>query len=76
MLWYGVRRIAYGSLVLVTAVGMMFWFIYVVPVIPQASSWAHGPTSAPYRAARRDGFGQAYSVAIRAFRRTSLVGTW
>jgi peptide/nickel transport system permease protein len=53
MVWYGLRRIAYGSLVLVAAVGMMFWFIYVVPGDP--ASVILGP--------RAD---EAHRVALRA----------
>ena len=34
MLSYGFRRLAYSVLVLLSAVGMMFWFIYVVPGDP------------------------------------------
>lgn len=56
MLSYGLRRIAYSVLVLAAAIGMMFWFIYVVPGDP--ASVILGPRAdEAHRAALRSEMG-------------------
>jgi ABC-type dipeptide/oligopeptide/nickel transport system permease component len=74
VLSYGCRRIAYGALVLLSAIGMMFWFIYVVPGDP--AGVILGPRAdAAQRAALRSEMGLDKPVPVQFMRFVERLST-